>query len=82
MKLNGNSPRLEKVHQRPAKAWRYCVHTKQTLFVSEKPGKDGKDWRYTNDPVRAIGLSPWWQQRFRALVRDTSDYDRVGFTDV
>lgn len=65
----------------PAIAWRFRADNRATEYVESLPGEGGVDWGYTNDVRKARTLSPYWQKRFRAYIRDVSRHDSVGFRE-
>ena len=63
------------------KAWRIWSSWKDkrsgmthtvTYWVESLPGDGGVDWGYTEDPSKAMLLSPYWQRRFSKYCRDVN----------
>ena len=46
-------------------ACRFWSKASPRFYVAQVKGDGGKDWGYTTKINDAIGLSPYWQRRFK-----------------
>ena len=52
-----------------SRVWRQGVCAPITFWVQFRPGDEGKDWGYTENPSAALPLSPYWCRRFASYCR-------------